>query len=232
MPITHSLEKAAVFIFGVSFLIAMLVLAILIPNPTQTQFFVFRLVLALSAAGVGAFLPGVIRIDIPLPIRGVVRAGGALALFASVWFVNPANFAIEGIAPPPKDRAALLVNEFLRRTDAGEHASAYDLYSKQSKERVTKAEYVSMGKTVRDPLGSPAIKRLLVFAGTPNELQGVRAPFVVYNYQTKFANSEAVWIESAATVAEDGVWRLFGYSLTECKLPMCQPLPVFAKASQ
>ena len=100
MPI-RNIEKTFVFAFGVVFLTAILVLVVLIPTPTPPQFFAFRLTLALSAAGVGALLPGFLRLDIPLPVKGGIRAGGALALFASVWFLNPATLNIE--VQPPKE---------------------------------------------------------------------------------------------------------------------------------
>lgn len=60
-------------------------MAVFLSNPTETQWFVFRVVLALAAAGVGAVLPGVINV----PAGRVIRAGGALALFVIVYWYNP-----------------------------------------------------------------------------------------------------------------------------------------------
>lgn len=217
----RNIEKSLVFAFGVVFLSAILVLVVLIPTPTSPQFFAFRLTLALSAAGVGALLPGFLRLDIPLPIRGGIRAGGALALFASVWFVNPATFNIE--VQPPKEDAGILINQFLGLTDAHDHAAAYALYAKRNKERISKDAYVSMGKEVRDPLGGVE-QRILISAATPDELNGVRGPFVVRAYQGRFNGSKGIWAEVVSTIPENGAWRINSYNVGRCDPPSCQPL--------
>src|SRR5438128_10785293 len=49
-------DKIGVLFFGVLFLIVMLVIALAVPNPTSSQFFIFRVVLALAAAGVAWFI--------------------------------------------------------------------------------------------------------------------------------------------------------------------------------
>jgi hypothetical protein len=74
------------FLFGVVFVIVLLTLAIRFPNPTAFQYTVFRTVLSLAAAGVAAMIPGFIS----LSISKWLRAGGALAVFALVYFYNPA----------------------------------------------------------------------------------------------------------------------------------------------
>ena len=45
------------------------------------------LALALAAGGVGAFLPGALDVE----FKGLVQAGGALALFTLVYLRNPAS---------------------------------------------------------------------------------------------------------------------------------------------
>ena len=47
-------------IIGVAFIIALLLLAFLIPTPSASQYEIFRIVLALAAAGFAAILPGTI----------------------------------------------------------------------------------------------------------------------------------------------------------------------------
>ncbi|MBV7439681.1 DUF4019 domain-containing protein [Aeromonas sp. sif2416] len=218
---TQNIEKIAVFAFGVIFLSTILVLVVLNPTPTNVQFFAFRLTMALSAAGIGALLPGFLRLDIPLPIQGGVRASGALALFASVWFVNPATLNIEVI--PPKESADRLITQFLVLTDTRDYASAYALYAKRNKERVSKDTYMSMSRQIRDPLGE-AGQRVLTSARTPDELNGVRGPFVVHTYQSKFSDSKELWTESVSTIPENGVWKIDSYYIARCESPFCQPL--------
>ena len=83
-------ERLIVFIFGVVFLITMLVIAIFIPEPKPFQWNIFKTVLALAGAGVAAFIPGFIDVE----INKFVRAGGALAVFVLLYFYNPANLVI------------------------------------------------------------------------------------------------------------------------------------------
>lgn len=78
-------SKISVWI-GVASLAAILGAVLFVPCPSSAQFFVFRLILALGAAGIGAILPGFLHID-----TGVAKAGGALALFTLVFLLNPAH---------------------------------------------------------------------------------------------------------------------------------------------
>jgi hypothetical protein len=82
---THTWELVASFVFGVTFLTTMLVIAILIPRPTDPQMLIFRIVVSIAVAGIGAVIPGFLIVNIP----PYVRAGGALALFAIVYMINP-----------------------------------------------------------------------------------------------------------------------------------------------
>jgi len=218
-------EKKAVFVFGVVFLIAILVLVVAIPYPTPIQLFAFRLTLALSAAGVGALLPGFLNIELPLPVRGVIRAGGALALFASVWFFNPEEIGVR--VKPPEEDASLLMKQLLKLTDHQEHESAYALFASRDRERVAESDYVSMLEQLRDPLGSVE-RRTLIGADTPNELMGIPGPFVRHMYQVKFSNSPTVWGEVVTAIAENGAWRIGGFNIFPCIPPGCIPTPLSA----
>jgi hypothetical protein len=55
--------------------------------------------LALAAAGVAAFIPGFIEVD----VKNWVRAGGAIAVFVVVYFFSPANLVTQ---PKAKSYAA------------------------------------------------------------------------------------------------------------------------------
>lgn len=80
-------ERHLAFAFGVVFVVVLLVLATLVPNPTPFQYTVFRIVLALAAGGVAAMIPGFLTINVP----NFLRAGGALAVFVIVYFYSPAQ---------------------------------------------------------------------------------------------------------------------------------------------
>lgn len=219
-------ETIAAFAFGVLFLTVMLVLIVWISTPTPAQFFVFRLTLALSAAGVGALLPGFLHFNMPLPMQGSIRAGGALALFASVWFTDPKTIGVEVI--PPKQDARVLIEKFLGLSDIGDHQAAYKLYSKRTRDLIKEETYVSMGKEVRDSLGKVGT-RLPTQAATPQQLQGLTAPFVMLMYQGTYEKKKGIWAEMVSTVAEDGEWRIYGYNVSLCQPPWCQPVDALLK---
>lgn len=93
--LTRQHERIAVFVFGVLFVILLIVLALFVPKPTPFQYTVFRIVLALAAAGVAAFIPGFIDVA----ISNWLRAGGAIAVFVIVYFFSPANL----VSQPERD---------------------------------------------------------------------------------------------------------------------------------
>lgn len=83
-------EKLTAFAFGVVFIAVLLSIAFLVPNPTVTQWFICRVVLALAAAGIGAIIPGLIVVS----VSNTVRAGGAIALFVLVYWFNPPKLVV------------------------------------------------------------------------------------------------------------------------------------------
>ena len=87
------------------FIAVLLMLAVLIPHPSPFQMFVFRIVLALAAAAFGATIPGFFKIQLPLPSKGLLHAGGALGLFVLIFLVNPPEL----ISSPEKDKTLLTV---------------------------------------------------------------------------------------------------------------------------
>ena len=84
-------ETILAFVFGVVFVSVLLGVAFLVPEPKPFQYTVFRIVLALAAAGVAAVIPGILMVN---PWKWL-RAGGAFAVFVIVYFYAPA--ALEAI---------------------------------------------------------------------------------------------------------------------------------------
>src|SRR3954469_11825995 len=82
-------QMALAFLFGLMFVSVLLVIAYATPNPTPFQEWVYRVVMALAAGGVGAMIPGLIEATIP----GWVRAGAALACFVVVFWASPPSLA-------------------------------------------------------------------------------------------------------------------------------------------
>ena len=82
---THKVVAAT--IIGIVFIVVLLLLALFIPTPTKFQYEIFRVVLALAAAGFAAILPGAISAKLPWGIGAV----GSLAVFSIVYFFSPAK---------------------------------------------------------------------------------------------------------------------------------------------
>jgi hypothetical protein len=86
LPVDKASERRIAVICGVVFVAAILIIAIFIPEPKPFQYTVFRIVLALAAAGFVSMTPGFIQAK----VGNFIRAGGALAVFAVVYFYAPA----------------------------------------------------------------------------------------------------------------------------------------------
>ncbi|MDP2128308.1 MAG: hypothetical protein Q8K97_13125 [Pseudohongiella sp.] len=75
-------------VVGVFFALIILVSAIFIPNPTSTQFFIFRGVFAISLAAIAALIPGLLNVESRFQ-KLSIKATGAIAVFFVVWALNP-----------------------------------------------------------------------------------------------------------------------------------------------
>lgn len=83
------LESVLAFLFGVVFC-GILAYAGMKTEPIPPQqFFFLRILSALSAAGVAAVIPGFLQFNISRVGGVTLRAGGALAVFALIYLVNP-----------------------------------------------------------------------------------------------------------------------------------------------
>jgi hypothetical protein len=77
-------------LFGVIFLGAILVIAVLIPQPSPFQLRVFTPVLAIAVAGVATVMTGLLNVQMTLGKQLTIGATGAIATFVIVYLVNPA----------------------------------------------------------------------------------------------------------------------------------------------
>lgn len=104
-------EKICAFVFGVIFVVVLLVTAFFVPYPTAFQELVFRIVLAGALAGIAAIIPGFLHVD----IKGVIRAGGAIAVFVVIFWFNPASVLSKNPRPEHEGRLGNLL-EHLNNT--------------------------------------------------------------------------------------------------------------------
>ena len=102
-----STQIASAFSFGLAILAIMLGIAVFYPYPSSFQLFVFRVVLALAAGGVAAMLPGFLTVALP----PFMRAGGAIAVFALIYFYNPAELTVKGVETIAQDVFATPMGE-------------------------------------------------------------------------------------------------------------------------
>ncbi|WP_312627208.1 hypothetical protein [Scandinavium sp.] len=73
---------------GIFFSLVVLILAMVIPNPTSTQFFIFRGVFSVSLSAISAIIPGFLNVESRFQ-KFSIRATGAIAIFVIVWLLNP-----------------------------------------------------------------------------------------------------------------------------------------------
>ncbi|KZB63135.1 hypothetical protein AUP42_01715 [Thalassospira lucentensis] len=97
-------EKISIFAFGVVFISVLLAVALFLPEPTDFQYTIIRIILALSAAGIAALIPGFIEIK----YKNICRAGGAMAVFLIVYFKSPASI-VTNVQLSPTDPFKILV---------------------------------------------------------------------------------------------------------------------------
>jgi hypothetical protein len=77
---------------GCGGLICVVLLAVMLPNPTRWQEFVFRGALAVALAAIIPIIPGFINLKARVKGWGnylSIMAGGAIAIFVLIWLVNP-----------------------------------------------------------------------------------------------------------------------------------------------
>jgi len=77
------------FAFAVCAFAILILLAKFDPNPSQTNWYIYLTLLALAAAGVAALLPGAINFE----VSGSLKAGGALAVFALIFYLGSGKAA-------------------------------------------------------------------------------------------------------------------------------------------
>ncbi len=102
------LEQYLAYGFGLVFIVVVLVLAIVFPKPEPFQYLVFKIILALAAAGITAFIPGFLQVQ----VSTIVRAGGAIAVFVIVFFFNPATLVSD--STQSNSNVAKVSTEFTR----------------------------------------------------------------------------------------------------------------------
>lgn len=204
------------FVFGVVFITVMLIFAVFIPNPSPFAQWVFIIVVALSAAGVGAVVPGILNIEMPY-----VRAGGALALFAVIFFMKPAIIDSVAKLVPPQSSPMPAMQAYLERIDARKLDEAWDMLDGEAKRGVARDRdaYRRVYAAGRDPLG-PVQSRVEM------GLQEVRSPsgwpigiYRIVGFRTRFATGQCHLESVAVRATDDNQWRVYEHNVNPIPIP-------------
>lgn len=222
-----NVERYSVFIFGVVFMATILILSVWIPEPTKSQFFTFKLVISLAAAGIGALLPGFVEFKTKILPLGTLRAGGAIGLFLVIWYTDPAKYAIDEIAPPPDTEAEVLFVQYLNLLDSKDYRKAYTLYAKDERKNISENTFTKIATTTEKSLGKRIKGPEVYRTSYANEFNGQKGHFVATTYESRFETQSEVWMDTVIAIAEDGEWKIYAHNLAPCLAPNCSPMPGF-----
>lgn len=202
-------EVIAAFAFGVVFVVAILIIAFFRPNPTPFEYTVFRIIIALAAAGVGAILPGFLDIS----FKNWLRAGGALALFVVVYFFAPAApTVLEGseVIEPTSDAKAQ-ADHWLSLVDERRYGDAYSAMAEDFKKKYPFSQFEELLGRERSHLGS--VKSREFFSSTPFQSPpgAPKGAYRQYVYRTSFEREQQAIYELVWLVGENQDWRVNGF---------------------
>lgn len=204
-----AVDRILAFTFGVVFIVVILAIAIWIPEPTGFSYTIFRIVIALAAAGVGAVIPGFLTVS----FRNVLRAGGAVALFVIVYFFAPVAIG-EGEAstpPPPVGSAKPAAEVWLATLDRGQVGEAYRSMSRGFQDRYEKEEVATLVRRERGVLGRVVSRHLNATSSMVNPPGQPRGYYQGYGFKTKFEKEPRFIYESVQLFGEDGKWKVAGF---------------------
>jgi hypothetical protein len=199
------------FVFGAIFIITILVFTAMVKNPSPTEIWTYRIILALAAAGVAAILPGFIDIK----YKGFVQAGGAIGVFVLILLAfpapDPAPKKAEAESPQafvwPTEDPEFATRKYVDLVDNGKLLEAYEAIDKGVGLPWTSFE--TSYKAGRIPLGA-VVDRRQTGAQRSTELPGrPKGGYAVVTYQTKFANEQKCREEVVTLRAmPDKTWRV------------------------
>ena len=207
---TFRTERIAVFTFGVTFIAVLIALVMYEKNLGGTAYTFLRIVLALAAAGIGAAVPGFLDVQ----MKGMVRAGGAMAMFVIVFFFSPPPPVV--IEDQPEANPAVgpeaAIKEWFSLIDAGAYAAAWEVSSEATKKQYEKSDVLRVFEAQRRPLGNiqqRVVNGIQPWRTLPN---GTRGNFRLYTYRTKFTSGVEA-LEAVLVVAEKGAWRVLEHQI-------------------
>lgn len=203
------------FVFGVIFLGVMLVFSVYFPNPTEFQVRVWITCLGLSAAGIGALLPGFIEVK----YKGFIRATGAAAFFGVVYASQPVLVQHGTTLIEPKGDAMTPALSFLVRLDEGKPKEAHAELDADAKRVIADLPtFEKLYQNYRGPMGASS-ERSLVATNTITNPPGY--PLGIYRqlgFRSKFQSgcrAEQVILRAG----QDLSWHVWSYTISPTTIP-------------
>jgi len=198
----------AAFAFGVVFVVVIMSIAVVRPNPTAFEYTIFRIVIALAAAGVGAVLPGFLDVS----FKNWLRAGGALAIFVVVYFFAPVALTpVDPVIEEPAIDAKLPADSWLGLVDQQKYREAYDSMAKGFRERYPYEQFNELVVRERGALGK-VIDRTFIsstpYVSPPGAEKGAYRQYV---YRSTYAGDSKPIYESVWLYGQEEQWTVSGF---------------------
>jgi hypothetical protein len=203
-------DKVAAFAFGTVFIALLLFMVKANEKISPEAFTIFRIILALAAGGIGAVVPGVLDVR----MKGFLRAGGAMGMFAVVYFFSPpapnVGRELGDIPPDPVVPAEGAIQTWFAFTDTNRFADAWAVAASSFKKSHPREVFIGLLAAQRTPLGQ-SITRVPHSLYNATQLPGgARGNFRFYSYQTKFSSGQEL-VETLLLSVEDAQWRVAGH---------------------
>ena len=130
-----------------------------------------------------------------------------ISLFLLVFLISLSSVG----QTKPEGAAKQSAEAWLALVDSGKYANSWDEAAQLFKAALTKDQWESALRTVRDPLGKMGT-RTLKSANYTKTLPGAPdGEYVVMQYETSFANKGSAIETIVPMLDKDGKWRVSGY---------------------
>jgi hypothetical protein len=128
-------------------------------------------------------------------------------------------------APADSSAAALaMARAWIAQIDAGQYDDSYSIGCIAFHERVSLDKWVSVLKTLRQPLGPVVNRKEISRTDKPDGFEGLDGECMVIKYDTSFKKLPAT-LEVVVIKREDGKWKGAGYNVIPKQAIESAPVP-------